>query len=95
MLYRVPKMKPKKLNECGAFLMLAGHTHGEQVFPMQLFSFLGNKCYKGLYSFTNKQTNSNSYVYVCEGVGAALLPMRTCSRSVIGEITIYGNCDGA
>lgn len=93
-LYHIPKMKPKTLNECGAFLMLAGHTHGGQVFPMQVFSYLGNRCYKGLYSFSNKINNSNSYVYVCEGVGAALLPMRTCSRSTIGEITIYGNYNG-
>ena len=51
--YHIPKMKLKTLNECGAFSMLAGYIHDGQVFPMQVFSYFENKCYKGLHSFNN------------------------------------------
>jgi predicted MPP superfamily phosphohydrolase len=46
-LYHIPKMKPKTLKECGAFLMLAGHTRGGRCFQYRYFHILRISVIKG------------------------------------------------
>ena len=84
LLYHIPELKPKDLEEFDIFLFLAGHTHGGQVFPFQPLVYLGNKCFGGLYSY------NNHHIYVSTGVGTALPPMRIGSKSVIAMITLEG-----
>ncbi len=85
LLYHVPKITPKELNEIGIFLMLAGHTHGGQFFPFTVFSWLYNTCFCGLYNYNDK-----SYIFVSTGIGTALTPMRFLSDKMIGIINIKG-----
>ena len=84
LLYHIPLIKPKDLEEFDIFLLLAGHTHGGQVFPFQIPVYFANACFGGLYSW------NNHHIYVSTGVGTALPPMRVGSKSVIGMITIEG-----
>ncbi len=84
LLCHIPSMKPEELEKYNIFLFLAGHTHGGQVFPFQLFAYLGNACFAGLYS------HNNHHVYVSTGVSAAVCPLRVGSSSVIGVINIEG-----
>ena len=86
LLYHVPKILLKTLNEIGVFLMMAGHTHGGQFFPFTFLAWLGNKYFNGLYNY--KKSN---YVFVSSGIGTALVPMRNFSSKMIGLITIKGN----
>ena len=84
-LYHIPKVSLKDLNEIGIFLMLAGHTHGGQIFPFTIFAWFSNKYFSGLYSYEKK-----NYVFVSTGYGTALVPMRFLSSKMIGLITIKG-----
>ena len=86
LLYHIPKVSLEDLNEIGVFLMLAGHTHKGQIFPMNIFSWIGNKYFGGLYSNNNK-----NYVFVSCGFGTALVPMRMFSSKLVGIINIRGN----
>lgn len=83
LLCHIPTMKPEELEEYHIYLFLAGHTHGGQVFPMQLPAYCANACFAGLYS---NKTKTN-HVYVSTGIGASVVPMRIGSRSVIGVLT--------
>ena len=85
LLYHVPKISLKDLNEINIFLMLAGHTHGGQIFPFTILSWLFNKYFSGLYNYQNK-----NYVFVSTGYGTALVPMRFFSSKMIGIINIKG-----
>ena len=84
LLCHIPSMKPEELEKYNIFLFLAGHTHGGQIFPFQLFAYLGNACFNGLYSY------NNHHIYVSPGVAAAVAPMRIGSTSTIALITIQG-----
>ena len=66
--------------------MLAGHTHGGQIFPFNIFAWLSNTYFSGLYTYDNK-----NYVFVSTGYGTALVPMRFLSSKMIGLITIKGS----
>ena len=85
LLYHVPKISPKDLNEIGIFLMLAGHTHGGQFFPFTVLSWLYNTCFSGLYNYKN-----SNYIYVSTGIGTALTPIRMFSSKMVALITIKG-----
>ena len=85
LLYHVPKVPLKDLNEIGIFLMLAGHTHSGQIFPFNIFAWLANTYFCGLYNY-----NNSNYVFVSSGYGTALVPMRFMSSKMIGLITIKG-----
>ena len=86
LLYHIPKIYLRDLNEIGIFLMLAGHTHGGQIFPFNIFAWLFNTYFSGLYNYNNK-----SYVFVSTGYGTALVPMRFLSSKMIGLISIKGS----
>ena len=64
-----------------ADLLLTGHTHGGQIFPISLAVLLQQPYLKGLH-----QTKTGGYVYVSEGAGFWGPPMRALSDS---EITIF------
>ena len=86
LLYHIPNISLKDLNEANIFLMLAGHTHGGQIFPFTVLAWMGNKYFTGLYG-----NNDKNYVFVSSGYGTALTPMRFLSEKMIGIINIKGN----
>lgn len=61
-------------------LMLSGHTHGGQFFPLNLIVANIHKYYKGLY------LHNNMWVYVSKGTGSWGPPLRTM---VPNEITVF------
>ena len=85
LLYHIPNVSLKDLNEVGIYLMLAGHTHGGQIFPFTILAWLGNKYFTGLYNNDNK-----NYIFVSSGYGTALCPMRFFTKKMIGIIEIKG-----
>ena len=84
LLSHVPEMRPDELKEYNIFLFLAGHTHGGQIFPLNIFAYLGNACFSGLYS---DSTNTH-HVFVSQGVNNAVVPMRVGSSRIFALITI-------
>ena len=86
-LYHVPEIGPEELKEYNIFLFLAGHTHGGQIFPLNIGAYLTNKCFKGLYSDQEKM----HHVFVSEGVNNAVVPMRVGSHRIFALITIEGD----
>jgi len=81
-LYHIPLIKPEELKNYNIFLLLTGHTHGGQVLPLQIFAYLANQCFSGLYEW-NKH-----YIFVSTGIGTAGMPMRIGSNAVYSLITI-------
>ncbi len=69
----------KYADEKGVDLLLAGHTHGGQMFPLTWIAKLQFKYNAGLYKF------NDLLVYVSEGVGTMFSPMRVATNS---EITL-------
>ena len=82
LLTHVPIVSPEEMKGWGILLLLCGHTHGGQMLPLHITSYLNSKCFKGLYE------KFGQYVYVSAGIGTAIFPMRTCSSSTIGVINI-------
>lgn len=64
-----------------ADIMLTGHTHGGQIFPISLAVLLQQPYLSGLH-----KTRTGGYVYVSEGAGFWGPPMRAFSDS---EITLF------
>ena len=86
LLSHIPVLKPDELSKYNIFLFLAGHTHGGQLFPLQVVAYIANACFSGLYADKNKK----NFVYVSEGVNNALVPMRVGSKRMFPIITIEG-----
>ena len=86
LIYHVPTLAPDELMKYNIFLMLAGHTHGGQIFPLGIVVYLTNACFAGLYP---DKSNSH-YIYVSEGVNNAVTPMRVGSSRIFALITIEG-----
>ena len=84
LLSHVPEMKPEELSDYNIFLFLAGHTHGGQLFPLNILAYFANECFSGLYSDSTK----NHYVFVSQGVNNAVIPMRVCTSRIFALITI-------
>lgn len=88
-LYHVPEISPEELAEYNIFLFLAGHTHGGQIFPLNIAAYFSNKCFAGLYSDESKM----HHVFVSEGVNNAVVPMRVGSSRIFALITIEGEIE--
>ena len=84
----IPFFKPIDLIPYNIDLFLCGHTHGAQLFPTIIYIYLKNTVFNGLYTYINN--NREYYVYVVSGVGTSGPPLRVCSYSNIGHITIEG-----
>ncbi|XP_062922809.1 transmembrane protein with metallophosphoesterase domain [Mobula hypostoma] len=62
-------------------LVLSGHTHAGQIFPLSIFAYFLNPYFEGLY-----KTAENSLVYVTPGTIYNGIPMRLGSRAEITEL---------
>ncbi|XP_076470421.1 transmembrane protein with metallophosphoesterase domain-like [Babylonia areolata] len=65
-------------------LVLSGHTHGGQIFPLMLVAYLVNPFYRGLYRY-----GESSHVYVSEGTQYWGIPMRLGTSMEVTDITIH------
>lgn len=64
-------------------LILSGHTHGGQIFPLNAGAYLLNPFFVGLY-----KVGQNTFVYVSPGTMYYGIPMRLGSRAEITEIIL-------
>ena len=82
-LNHIPILSVNEIKDFDFDLFLCGHTHGGQGIPLNIITFFGLKLYKGLYSYLNKK-----YIYVNQGLGTSLFPMRFLSNSSISLINV-------
>ncbi|XP_001378598.1 transmembrane protein with metallophosphoesterase domain [Monodelphis domestica] len=64
-------------------LILSGHTHGGQIFPLNVGAYLLNPFFAGLY-----KVGQSTFVYVSRGTAYYGIPMRLGSRAEITEIIL-------
>ncbi|XP_034984812.1 transmembrane protein with metallophosphoesterase domain [Zootoca vivipara] len=64
-------------------LILSGHTHGGQIFPLNIAAYFLNPFFVGLY-----KVGQNTFVYVSPGTLYYGMPMRLGSRAEITEIIL-------
>lgn len=64
-------------------LILSGHTHGGQMFPLNAGAYFLNPFFVGLY-----KVGQNTFVYVSPGTMYFGIPMRLGSRAEITEIIL-------
>ncbi|KAM6449461.1 transmembrane protein with metallophosphoesterase domain [Liasis olivaceus] len=64
-------------------LVLSGHTHGGQIFPLNIGVYFMNPFFAGLY-----KVGQNTFVYVSLGTMFYGIPMRLGSRAEITEIIL-------
>ncbi|XP_066569597.1 transmembrane protein with metallophosphoesterase domain [Amia ocellicauda] len=64
-------------------LVLSGHTHAGQIFPLSIMAYLVNPFFSGLYRVGNR-----SFVYVTPGTVYYGIPMRIGSTAQITEIIL-------
>ncbi|MGH0162335.1 UNVERIFIED_CONTAM: hypothetical protein FKN15_049503 [Acipenser sinensis] len=64
-------------------LILSGHTHSGQIFPITIAAYLLNPFFSGLY-----KVGDRSFVYVTPGTMYYGIPMRIASRAEITEIIL-------
>ncbi|KAM8980650.1 transmembrane protein with metallophosphoesterase domain [Sarcophilus harrisii] len=64
-------------------LILSGHTHGGQIFPLNVGAYLLNPFFVGLY-----KVGQSTFVYVSPGTAYYGIPMRLGSRAEITEIIL-------
>ncbi|VVB71346.1 3',5'-cyclic adenosine monophosphate phosphodiesterase CpdA [uncultured archaeon] len=77
--------RPQGLNKCseeGIDLILSGHTHGGQLYPLILIDKLFNEYVKGMHQYKNTK------IIVSQGVNTWGPPMRMGSQSQIIEINL-------
>ena len=73
----------KNESEADIDLVLCGHTHGAQMIPTNIYVWIKNTVFCGLYSYLDKY-----FVYCVSGVGNSGPPLRTFSRANIGLISL-------
>ncbi|MGV8143793.1 MAG: metallophosphoesterase [Methanothermobacter sp.] len=83
LLYHLPR-EFKAAKDAGVDLQLSGHTHAGQFFPFNYFVKLMFPYLRGLYE------DQGSFLYVSQGTGTLLPPMRLGSRCEITLINIIG-----
>lgn len=81
LLYHLPR-EFKAAKDAGIDLQLSGHTHAGQFFPFSYFIKLIFPYIRGLYE------NKGSFLYVSQGTGTLLPPMRLGSRCEITLINL-------
>lgn len=81
LLYHLPR-EFKAAKDAGIDLQLSGHTHAGQFFPFSYFVKLMFPYIRGLYE------NQGSFLYVSQGTGTLLPPMRLGSRCEITLINL-------
>ncbi|XP_054408406.1 transmembrane protein with metallophosphoesterase domain [Pongo abelii] len=64
-------------------LILSGHTHAGQIFPLNVAAYLLNPFFAGLY-----QVDQATFVYVSPGTAYYGIPMRLGSRAEITELIL-------
>ncbi|KAM5191198.1 transmembrane protein with metallophosphoesterase domain [Callospermophilus lateralis] len=64
-------------------LILSGHTHAGQIFPLNVAAYLLNPFFAGLY-----QVAQSTFVYVSPGTAYYGIPMRLGSRAEITELIL-------
>ncbi len=70
-------------------LILAGHTHGGQIFPFHILVKWSNKFLAGLYKFS--KTNGKTQIYLTKGAGLWGPPVRFLAPAEISYLTIRTN----
>ncbi|XP_053118439.1 transmembrane protein with metallophosphoesterase domain [Hemicordylus capensis] len=65
-------------------LVLSGHTHGGQIFPLNIGAYFLNPFFVGLY-----KVGQSTFVYVSSGIMYYGIPMRLASRAEITEIILH------
>ena len=78
-----PKVAKLALDEYNVGLVLTGHTHGGQLFPIHLWHLVREPYFAGLY-----RHKSGSHVYVSSGVHFWGMPMRLWSEAEITYVTL-------
>ncbi|XP_059156107.1 transmembrane protein with metallophosphoesterase domain-like [Physella acuta] len=66
-------------------LVLSGHTHGGQLFPLNIPAYLLNPYFAGLY----QDQRRGSFVYVSQGTQYWGIPMRIFTSMEITKLTLY------
>ena len=75
----------KQASEHGIDLMLSGHTHGGQFFPMLIPARMIWKYHRGLHKY------NNSYIFTSTGVGTFGPPMRLGTNNQVVLIRLKGS----
>ena len=74
----------KYIEKAGVDLMVSGHTHGGQIFPVTIFGSFIYRVNKGLGAYKKMK------IYVSQGVGTFGPPMRLGTHGEITLITVTG-----
>lgn len=78
-----PKVAKLALDSHRIDLVLGGHTHGGQLFPIHLWHLAREPYFAGLY-----RHKSGSQVYISSGVHFWGMPMRLWSEAEITHVTL-------
>jgi len=78
-----PKVAKLAMDDYNVDLVLTGHTHGGQLFPIHMWHLVREPYFAGLY-----QHKSGSQVYVSSGVHFWGMPMRLWSEAEITHVTL-------
>ena len=86
LVHQPSKMVIKVAEENDYDILLAGHTHGGQFFPWNIFASIGQPFIKGLHKYPTK--SGAGWVYVSKGTGYWGPPLRVNARSEIGVFVL-------
>eukprot|EP00826_Nyctotherus_ovalis_P001103 TRINITY_DN10132_c0_g2_i1.p1 TRINITY_DN10132_c0_g2~~TRINITY_DN10132_c0_g2_i1.p1 ORF type:complete len:358 (-),score=55.45 TRINITY_DN10132_c0_g2_i1:124-1197(-) len=86
LLYHAPEFDVDLLSELNIALHLAGHTHGGQIFPVNLLMLLTSDYIEGLYGSEDRA----AFVYVSPGLGTTKTQMRLGTKPTVAVLTLCG-----